>query len=100
MELVSSKHTLSSLEVNIHHCKKILSCILKNFLILKVTSLQLADSPFNSQDFSKFESNKFAVTRFPFLVPLAERQRAIVMALCPSCVRPLVRPSVSVCVRP
>ena len=27
-----------------------------------------------------------------FLAPLAEGQRAIVMALCPSCVRPFVRP--------
>ena len=27
-----------------------------------------------------------------FLAPLAEGQRAIVMALCPLCVRPCVRP--------
>ena len=34
-----------------------------------------------------------------FLAPLAEGQRAIVMALCPSCVRPFVRPSMRACVR-
>ena len=37
---------------------------------------------------------------FDFLAPLAECQRAIVMALCPSCVRPLVRSSVRPSVRP
>ena len=35
----------------------------------------------------------------PFLAPLAEGQRAIVMALCPSCVCPVVWPSVCLCVR-
>ena len=35
-----------------------------------------------------------------FLAPLAEGQQAIVMALFPSCVRPLSRPSVRACVRP
>ena len=34
-----------------------------------------------------------------FLAPLAEGQRAIVMALCPSCVRPSARSSVRACVR-
>ena len=33
-----------------------------------------------------------------FLAPLAESQRAIVMVLCPSCVRPSVCPSVCLCV--
>ena len=32
---------------------------------------------------------------FIFLAPLAVGQRAYVMALCPSCVRPSVRPSVN-----
>ena len=34
----------------------------------------------------------------PFLAPLAEGQRAIVMALCPSCVHLFVRQSVRACV--
>ena len=34
-----------------------------------------------------------------FLAPLAEGQRAIVMALCPSCVRPSVSAYVRACVR-
>ena len=40
--------------------------------------------------------NKSEFDENSFLAPLAEGQRAIVMALCPSCVRPSVRP----CVRP
>ena len=34
-----------------------------------------------------------------FLAPLAKGQQAIVMALCPSCVRPSVSLSVHACVR-
>ena len=36
---------------------------------------------------------------FSFFAPLAKGQRAIVMALCPSCLRLSVRPSVRACVR-
>ena len=47
----------------------------------------------------KHDKEKF-LNSFPnktwFLAPLAEGQQAIVMALCPSCVRLSVRP----CVRP
>ena len=32
---------------------------------------------------------------YELLAPLAEDQRAIVMALCPSCLRPSVRPSLN-----
>ena len=46
------------------------------------------------------ENRSPLVVRFFFLSPLAKGQRAIVMALCPSCVRLSVRPPVSACVRP
>ena len=43
--------------------------------------------------------NVNVVPVFFFLAPLAEGQRAIVMALCPSCVRQSVRLAVRPCIR-
>ena len=46
--------------------------------------------------FYRMDSTKLAVLSLiytvHFLAPLAKGQRAIVMALCPLCVRPCVRP--------
>ena len=50
-----------------------------------------------------FYSIRYLYPQFSFLAALAEGQRVIVMALCPSCVcvcmRPSVCPSVHACVR-